>query len=379
MKSIVIKLMLITSVAFAFMGCDDNMGKTDSRLASVKTLLEPADGNSYVLEPSASASIYFEWQNVSEAEAGTALYQVAFDKVDGDFSKPVYVVCADNKGIKNSVTVTHKLLNQIASKAGIKPSDTGTLKWAVFASKGMQSIKSSVENKITVTRLAGFEDLPVDVFVTGDASEGGDDLAKAHKMKAVAGGEFEVYTKLVGGKPFRFTDGTSGNPREFYTEDDIIKENGTSTVPKDGIYRITLDFNIGACTYTLVNKIGFYFCPTDEVLFELPYIGYGVFQAKETVTFKQESWGRDERYKFRMFIQENNGADTEKEVDWGTLNQTDSRPTASSPESYYYLQLFTETSQWENKWKLMGDFDGVPATYTIYLTADKPYTHTIVK
>lgn len=100
MKSIVIKLMLITSAALAFMGCDDNMGKTDSRLASVKTLLEPADGNSYVLEPSASASIYFEWQNVSEAEAGTALYQVAFDKVDGDFSKPVYVVCAIIKELR---------------------------------------------------------------------------------------------------------------------------------------------------------------------------------------------------------------------------------------------------------------------------------------
>ena len=61
------------------------------------------------------------------------------------------------------------------------------------------------------------------------------------------------------------------------------------------------------------------------------------------------------------------------------MNQTDSRPTASSPESYYYLQLFTEVSQWDNKWKLMGDFDGVPATYTVYLTADQPYTHTIVK
>ena len=80
-----------------------------------------------------------------------------------------------------------------------------------------------------------------------------------------------------------------------------------------------------------------------------------------------------------MTIRENGGADAEKEVEWGTLNQTDSRPTASSPESYYYLQLFTEVSQWDNKWKLMGDFDGVPATYTVYLSADQPYTHTIVK
>lgn len=379
MKAIFKKLMLVSSVALVFMGCNDNMGDTDGRLASVNTLLEPTDGKSVVLEASASASVYFEWKAASVEEAGTALYQIAFDKADGDFSKPVYVVSANNNGYNNFATVTHKLLNQIAGKVSIKPADTGTFKWTVFSTKGMQSMKSSVENKITVTRLAGFEDVPIDVYVTGEASEGGADLAKAHKMKAVAGGEFEVYTKLAAGKSFNFTDGKSGTTRVFYTADGVIKENGTTTVPKDGIYRITLDFNTGACTYTLVNKIGFYFCPNDEILFELPYVGYGVFQTKATVNFKEESWGKDERYKFRMFIQENNGADAEKEVDWGTLNQTDSRPTASSPETYYYLQMFNETSQWENKWKLMGDFDGVPATYTIYLTADQPYTHTIVK
>lgn len=379
MKAICKKLMIIGSVALTFMGCNDNMGDTDSRLAGVNTLLEPADGKSVVLEPSASASVYFEWKAASADEAGTALYQIAFDKADGDFSKPVYMVYANNNGFNNYAVVTHKQLNQIAGKVGIKPADTGTFKWTVFSSKGIQSMKSGVENKITVTRLAGFEELPIDVYVSGEASEGGADLAKAQKMKAVAGGEFEVYTKLAAGKPFYFADGKSNSPREFYTADGVIKEKGTTTVAKDGIYRITLDFNTGACTYTLVNKIGFYFCPDDKVLFELPYVGNGVFQAKETVTFKQESWGKDERYKFRMYIQENNGTDAEKEVDWGTLNQTDSRPTASSPESYYYLQLFTEASQWENKWKLMGDFDGVPATYTIYLTADQPYTHTIVK
>lgn len=379
MKDIFKKLIFVTSVVLAFTGCSDNMGDTDSRLASVNTLIEPADGNSVVLEPSASASVYFEWDAVSAAEAGTALYQIAFDKADGDFSNPVYMMYANNNGYNNYVVVTHKQLNQIAGKVGIKPADTGTFKWTVFSSKGMNSMKSGVENKITVTRLAGFEDLPIDVYVTGEASEGGDDLAKAHKMKAVAGGEFEVYTKLSAGKPFHFTDGKSGTTRAFYTADGVIKENGTTTVAKDGVYRITLDFNTGACSYTLVNRISFYFSPEGKTLFDLPYIGYGVFQARETVTFKQEDWGRDERYKFRMFIQENGGADAEKEVEWGTLNQTDARPTSSSPESYYYLQLLEEVSQWDNKWKLMGDFDGVPATYTIYLTADQPYTHSIVK
>ena len=71
----------------------------------------------------------------------------------------------------------------------------------------------------------------------------------------------------------------------------MVKENGTTTVAKDGVYRITLDFNTGACTYTLVNKITFYFCPDGESLFELPYVGYGVFQAEGNGNFQARELG----------------------------------------------------------------------------------------
>ncbi|MDR0394524.1 MAG: SusE domain-containing protein [Tannerella sp.] len=380
MKSMYLKLTIIAAFVFSFAACGDNMGETDTRLSDVKALIEPVDGKSIVLEPSVSAEIYFEWAYADVKESGTAVYQIAFDRADGDFSSPVYVMSSDNNGFNNSVRITHKQMNKIAGMAGAKASETCTLKWMVFSSKGLKTVKSGQVHTITVTRLAGFEDLPIDVYLTGEGSEGGTDLSKAHKMKAVAGGDFEVYTRLAGGKPFYFTDGTTGSLREFYTSDGLIKENGTSTVPADGIYRITLDFNTGACTYTLVTRIMFYFSPDGAHLFELPYEGYGIFRAKaQTVTFKQEGWGRDERYKFRMFVKENGGSGEEKEWEWATLNSTDSRPTPTSPESYYYLRLLNTTSQWEDKWKLMADFDGVPADYTLYLQADLPYTHSITK
>lgn len=380
MNKICINLSIIaTLLSMIFVSCNDSMGDPDTRLSEVKTLIEPADGKSIVLEPSASASVYFEWDYVKAEESGTAIYQIAFDKQDGDFSNPIYVMYADNNGYYNHITITHKLLNKIAGMAGIMPSETGTLKWTVFSIKGTKMMKADQSNTLTVTRLAGFADLPIDVYITGEASEGGTDLSKAQKMKVVSNGTFEIYTKVLANKPFYFTDGITGTPRQFYTSNGLVKENGTTTVTKDGVYRITLDFNTGAATYTLVEKIGFFFCPSNAVLFELPYIGNGVFKAtKQTVTFKQESWGRDERYKFRMFVRENGGQGDLEEWEWGTLNQTDSRPTATTPESYYYMQLVTPT-QWDNKWKLMGDFDGVPADYTVYLQADRPYTHSISK
>ena len=382
MNAILNKLLIVVSLILAFTACKEEMGKLDSRLSPVKNLIEPANAKAIVLQPAVTANLYFEWEACALESSGTALYQIAFDKTNGDFSNPVYVANSDNNGYKNSVTISHKQMNKIANMMGIGPSASGAFKWTVFSTKGLQTMKAEKENAITITRLAGFddEDIPIDVFVTGEASEGGTDLAKAHKMKAVAGGEFEVYTKLSGGKQFYFVNDTKGTPKKYSTANGLVLKEGTSTVPADGIYRITIDFTTGACTYTLVTRIGFFFSPSNAILFDLPYIGNGVFQAKnQKVTFKQESWGRDERYKFRMFVKENAGADAEKQLEWATLNQTDSRPTAVSPPSYYYLRLISNLSQWDNKWKLMADFDDVPATYTIYLQAAQPYTHSIAK
>lgn len=378
MKSFIINITYFIFLSLILTACADTMGEPDNRITDVKTLVEPTDGKAIVLDPLPAASVYFEWDYVGVTDGGTATYQIAFDEVNGDFSKPVYVLSSDDNGFSNNATITHKQLNKIAGMAGIMPSESGTIKWTVFSSKGTNFMKGAVENTITITRLAGFEEVPIDVFITGEGSEGGTDISKAQKMKAVAGGEFEVYTKLKANSSFHFVDALTGTSRNFYISDGLVKENGTATVATEGVYKITLDFNTGASTYSLIEGIGFYFSPDGALLFELPYIGNGIFQARNTVTFKQEGWGRDERYKFRMFVKEDGGSAELQELEWGTLNQTDSRPTATSPESYYYMQLVTPT-QWDNKWKLMGDFDGVPALYTIYLQADRPYTHSITK
>ena len=373
-----LQIYLIAILAIFVNGCSDNMGETDSYITDVKELIEPLDGKQLTLQPATSASEYFEWEHAVIVDGGPAIYQIAFDKIDGDFSDPLYVINSNNNGFANNVTLSHKQLNKIVGMAGVNPSATGTLKWTIFSSKGTKTLKSSVENNITITRLAGFpeEDILVDLFVTGEASEGGTDLSKAHKMKAVSGGEFEVYTYVKANKPFHFVDSKTGSPKSFSISDNIVKNAGQSTVDTDGIYKFTLDFNTGASTTTLITRVGFYFSPENKILFDLPYIGYGVFQATETVTFKQEGWGRDQRYKFRFFVKDD-GSSEEKEMEFGTLNQTDSSPDASTPASYYYIKIVNLT-QWDNKWKLKSEFDGKPAVYTLYLQADQPYTHSVV-
>ncbi len=65
------------------------------------------------------------------------MYEIAFDKEAGDFSKPVYKMVTDNGGVYNKATVTHKTLNLVANLAGIPSLGTGSkLKWTIYSSKG---------------------------------------------------------------------------------------------------------------------------------------------------------------------------------------------------------------------------------------------------
>jgi len=376
MKSLLVKLTIIASFFLAFASCQkDELSNT--KVTAVKTLYEPTNGKSIVLQSSASASLYFEWEPAKAEDSGMVLYEVAFDKEGGDFTNPIYRMASDNNGGYNHATISHKQLNKIAAMAGIQSAATGKLIWTVFSSKGINDVKAAENRTIELTRLAGFAEVPVDVFVTGEGSEGGTDLSKASIMKSTANGEFEVYTKLTAGKTYFFTDAKVGSPRKFYTDKGLLKEGTTgSTVSKTGIYRVKLDFNVGSSVYTEITDMQLFFCPTNTFLFSLDYQAKGEWKASgKPITFKQEGWGRDERYKLKMTTI--NGAGETVEEWWGTPN-TDSRPTASSPASYYYLYP-VDNSQWNGKFKFAGEMDNALIDVRVLLQADAPYTHEIKK
>jgi hypothetical protein len=377
MKSLLIKFSIIASMLLAFVACSKDEDLKDTKVTPVNALYEPTNAKSVVLQSSASASLYFEWEPAKAEDGGMVLYEVAFDKEGGDFSAPIYKMASDNNGGYNHATISHKQLNKIAGMAGIESSETGKLIWTVFSSKGINDVQAKEVRTIELTRLAGFADVPVDVYVTGEGSEGGTDLSKASVMKSIANGEFEVYTKLTAGKSFYFTDAKVGTPRKIYTENGLLKEGtANSTVAKTGVYRINLDFNVGSAVYTEVTDMQLFFCPTNSFLFSLPYVGNGEWKASsQPITFKQEGWGRDERYKFKMTTL-NSAGETVEEW-WGTPN-TDSRPNAQSPASYYYLYP-VDNSQWDGKFKFAGEMDMALVDVSVLLQAENPYTHVVKK
>ncbi len=376
MKTLLINLAIVSSLIIAISGCDEDDKLNNTKVTAVKALYEPAADKLVVLQSSASATVYFEWEPAKAEDGGMVLYELAFDVEGGDFSSPVYKMASDNNGGYNHATVSHKQLNKIGAMGGIGSAETGKLIWTVFSSKGINDLKGEEIRTLTITRLAGFAEIPVDVYVSGAGSEGGSNLAEASVMKAIAPGEFEIYTKLTADQPFFFTDGTSGTPRQFYVDNKVLKEgDSNSTVETTGVYRINIDFNTGSTVFTEILDLQLYFSPLGENIFSLPYVGNGIFKASsQPITFKQEGWGRDERYKFTMAVKDSEG--NESVEWWGTLNSTDGRPTGN--DEYYYMTI-TPESRWDDKWKFDGIMDLALVDVIVYLQAEGPYTHNVIK
>mgnify|MGYP000305629126 CR=1 FL=1 len=199
--------------------------------------------------------------------------------------------------------------------------------------------------------------------------EGGMDASKAVACASTEQDKFEVFTKLEGGKTYKLVDRAAEGAKVFYINGNKIMEGeGETTVEKTGVYRIEMDFSIASVTVREVSKMEFYFCPSGAATFELPYVGNGVFCGQDKIEFKQEGWGRDQRYKFLMTY-----ADGSIQY-WGTKNTTDSNPGAATPEDPYFYIMETPDNQWDQKWKLNNEFDGAadghnPGAITILTTA----------
>ncbi|MCF2659965.1 MAG: SusE domain-containing protein [bacterium] len=372
MKLFSIKYMLLTLGAALLAACSSDGEVRDLQVTAVQSIYEPADAKSVVLQSSSSASLYFEWEPSLAEDGGAVLYEVVFDKTDGDFSDPLAIIASDNNGAMNHATISHKTLNQIAASAGVESAETGTLKWTVYASKGIFPVKAQEDRTLTITRLAGFAEVPAQLYITGEATEVGGELSKAMQMKKVADGEFEIYMQLTAGQSFQFVSSNAGTPTTYSLQGEKLVEGGTTTVSETGIYRYYVDFNAGSFTSKQVTKVSLFLNWSQREI-ELAYQGLGVWAVSD---YKIEGLSGgdndDDRYKFRM-------QSTAGETEWRAINN-DSKPTGN--ESYYYMVEKSNVEQWTNNeiWKnpATDGWSGKTYDVTFSLNPSGEYTHNLV-
>lgn len=372
MKNIYSLMVFSLVVLLGMTGCEkDEMNHT--RVTPVNNLYAPQ--NNAFLNLSANSSVTFEWEAAKAEDNGVVLYEVVFDREDGDFSNPVYVLPSEGKGLQRSLSIAYGELSRIAGMAGIRQNETGKLKWTVWSSKGINVERSPVSHTLEVERPAGFT-APPEAFISGSATEGGENLADAIQMKPLGQGVFEVYTSLKAGEYF-ISERNTGEPVTYSVEGNKLVEGGTTEVSgEEKVYRIRVDFEAATTEMTEIQSVGLWFAPDNKFLFEIPYVGNGVWEIKDAqITFKQESWGRDERYKFRFKTQPVGGEVTDE---WfGSSNRDNSRPTASSPASYWFMTSVS-ADRWDNSFKFADAVDNnTNDIQVIFNTTVPAYTHKV--
>jgi starch-binding outer membrane protein SusE/F len=313
MKKYVIAILPVSLLfLLVFNACKKDDRAINLNLNEVSNLLIPTDGKYIKLKPAANLTEVFEWQQATAEDGSLVLYEVAFDQESGDFSKPFYTVVSDNRGVQNRLTLTHGDLNRIASLGGSDFFQRKKFKWTVLASKGTNVKKASVSRVIDLERPGGFAVLPGTVYITGTATENGDVLASALKMRQTAPGVFEIYTKLKAGT-YKFVDNNSGTPKQYYIFDDAgikaIGVNGQTTFTgADKIMRIRLNFNDVNSTSAEVKSVQLWYCHGNTFWFTLPYTSDGVWRYNGwATTLLTVPWGLEERYKYKMVIDEGSG------------------------------------------------------------------------
>lgn len=378
LKRIAFIFTALPAVATMFLGsCKKDDYKLNTNIKPVEHLGAPADNKFVKLQPATSAAVSFEWDQARAEDGSLVLYEVAFDKESGDFSKPIAKYTSDGGGVQNKLSLSHKELNTIANNAGIPALGTGKLKWTVLAAKGYNVLPAAESRILEVERPNGFAEIPVDVFLTGEATEAGADLSKALHLKSITSGVFEIYTSLKDGK-YQFVDRNTGTPTMYSLDGAVLKEGGETTQSGGTkVYRIRLDFNNTTGAMTEITGMGLWFAPDNKILFNLTYAGNGTFAASnQVITFKQESWGRDERYKFRMNVKSADGTAGEEWL--GSSNADNSRPTSATPLSFWQLYPIANNDQWNYCYKFQTEVDTKNCDVKMYFQADKAYTHEVI-
>ncbi len=363
------KIAIVFAAALAFGACQKYELNTDFTVPT--ELNNPA---SVALDVTSTKTVVLSWEGGAAADGGIVLYEVLFDKANGDFSEPFDVRKSD-LGALPKLTLTHSDLNKIARKAGIKAEQTGDLKWTVRASKGGVVKESGLVGTIKVTRPAGIE-IPTELFLCGAGAE----VAAGVPFRCVEEGLFQIYTTIKAGD-IALRSSKEADAENYYVnaEGKLSDGEGKFTVPAtDNVVRITVDCNTLSVTVDQIGKdVRCVWGATYADIAVCSYAGNGKFVGEGDIIFYGPgvpgtpdwcSWV-EERY---YFIAKVNGGD----MCWGRHDSVSSeRPVGGEPASFYSLYEFG-WSQWDHLWKMKGDLDKKHATVTIDTNADNLMIHT---
>lgn len=366
MKNTIILRNIFLSCLFnlVLLSCSDNY-RLNVEYSVPTQLYSPG---SIELDVTSSSPVIFSWDGRGADDGGIVLYDVLFDKIDGDFSAPLARMKSD-MGARKVLTVNHAIINNISKNAGIRPGETGELKWTVSASKGGTSKISQEVGSFSVTRGDGIDNIPTSLYLVGSCTENNGETGLMFRQ--VKEGVFQIYTKLHDGLAIFRSDNGDNSLAYYVGEDNKLKEGEhyMNIKASPEIVRLTVDFNTLSVTKDQISKsVRCIWGATFDNIAVLDYVGNGLFRGNGKIRFISQdrpdtnppgwlSWTEDRYY----FIASVNGSD----MCWGRgSNVSENAPAENVSDSFYELHEYP-WSQWDHLWKMKSSLDETYATITI--------------
>lgn len=357
MKKNFIYLMLFVFGVLGLVSCAEDMEYNNNGTVPVKELLVPAADAEMVLINNEEATTLFEW-TVGDAVTTQKYYVVFYNAATG--GKELFRI--DNGQSTSEALISHDILSDVASRAGIAPDTAGDLYWNVIAYNGNNEAQpTTARNRLTVVRYGGIEDAPSNLYMGGIA-----DLAEDAAVRTMAanGEVFDIYARFTSEDNLYITNRGDGTvARRFYiAEQDgatVLVEGEGESVKLDGVYHIQVDLGSARVKLEKIEGVALHWCWTpnyEQTAFE--YQGLGTFKlANYTIPTG------DSRYRFRALV---NGV----EYIWGAPASNDAEPTTL--DGNYFDLVFTAlgtNDQWGYKYKFMGVTRGQTCDVYIHLGA----------
>ncbi len=333
----ILNMLMAAGLAVWGASCSSDLDYEPGGVTPVKALLLPADNWYVELQSASSATETFSWEPALAADGQLPHYELVFlAQPDGE------IVYRYDAGSKTSVAVPHKELNLAAKAAGIDAGASGDFYWSVVSSRGVTTAPVEATPRcISVKRLFGFDVIPSTLYLTGEATEVGDDLSLAMQFQSTGEdvGEFTAIMRLEAGKTYSMYETTDASSRHFTIEEGELREFGADVKPatslasvdKTGIYRVYVDFNTRSTIVEEVTRLAFY--QRDDVgnAVELTYQGLGGWKLENHTTTEG-----DNRYGFLANI---SGATSYQEK-WSSVNyNNNSAPTTGTSLDWWEIYM----------------------------------------
>jgi hypothetical protein len=389
MKKKITGLMSLIAILLILAGCSESY-ELQTGFDAPESLVSPTQNQLIAIDLENGTTTKFEWTKSDSHYGGVVLYEVVFDKENGDFTTPIFKTVSNGGGGDAWLSLTPKQLIALAKLANIGVDSEGVVKWKVIASQGGERKEVEEVRTLRLKRPAGIGEIPAELFAYGSGFEV-KTIETAMKFKKIEDGVFEIFASISNGE-INLCNAATGN-KVFYilgSNNKLVEADNESGIEMNGTgnaYRIVVDFNLLTVKTTEIKSIQM-IRTWQYNLGNLTYIGNHKFEVKNIALPYYHDWGYPEE-RYRFWVTTNEGQEI-----WGSYHNDqmngsnipglvafNTQPDGSEPATYYNIYNLADipsagqSADWTGMYKLPKGSENKHANVIIDMSTTGAYKH----